>query len=207
MGHLASRVPPAAIATIAVTAITIFVVFGILQRTAYPGWGLANLDSETSIATYFSAALLWTTAAGWFLVALSARPPERSLWVWSAILSWLALDEGAALHERVEKWSGVDWQVLYLPILAVAVLAWRGVVRRYRHQEPIDRLLFAGAIAWAAALLLELIQNWGGEPVTAVIYNPAMITEEGVEMVGSTVFLIAALLVLRLPRRPPAHRS
>jgi hypothetical protein len=195
---LASAVPIPAIAIVSGVAITGFTLFGILQRTAFPQWDLANLDSELSVATYFSATLLWAVAAGWLLAALAARPRVRSLWTWWAVVAWLALDEGAAIHERVETWSGIDWQVLYIPILAIALMAWWGVVRRYRNQEPAHVALVAGAIVWTAALLLELIQHWGGEPATAVVYNPSMITEEALEMVGSTLFLIAAVAALRV---------
>ncbi len=183
-------------------AMTVFAIFGILQRTAFPSWRLANLDSELSVATFFAATLLWAAAAGWLLVALAAQPPARSVWVWWLALAWLAIDEGNAIHERVEKWSGVDWQILYLPILAVAGMAWWGMLRRYRNQERIDRLLLAGAAAWAVTLILELVEFWGGEPAVASIYNPAMITEELLEMTGSTVFFIAAVLALRVATRP-----
>ena len=57
-------------------------------------------------------------------------------------------------------------------------------------------LCFACGAAWAAALTLELLQNWGGEPVAASFYDPAMILEEGLEMVGSTALIMAGLVVL-----------
>ena len=198
-----SAIRVSVIAALSGAVITVFTILGVLQRTVYPRWDLANLDSELSVATYFSATLLWAAAAGWLLVALSARPRNRSLWIWWPVLAWLAIDEGAAIHERVEKWSGIDWQVLYLPIIIIAALAWWGVVRRYRKAGSIDVLLIVGAVCWAGALLLELIQHWGGEPAAAAIYNPAMITEEAFEMAGSTVFLIAAVLALR----PTASRN
>ena len=193
------------IAVVSGAVITVFAILGILQRTAFPSWDLANLDSELAIATYFSAALLWTAAAFWLLVALSTRTRVRSLWFWWPVLAWLALDEGIAIHERVEKWSGVDWQILYLPILAIAAIAWWGVVRTYRNQQHINRWLLAGAVGWAFTLLLELIEHWGGEPATPILYNTAMVTEETLEMVGSTIFVIAAVLALRVESRraPP----
>ena len=101
-----------------------------------------------------------------------------------------------AFHERVERWSEIDWQLLYLPILGLAAAAWWGVVRRHRESAAAVRGLIAAAAAWFIALLLELVQNWGGEPVAASVYNPAMILEEGLEMVGSTALIIAGLVVL-----------
>jgi len=200
--ELVSRSRPVPIAVVSGLAIVVFVALGIAQRTVYPGWQGANLDSEASVATWFSAALLWSAASCWLLVAATARPRLPALWIWPGLLAWLALDEGNALHERLERWSGIDWQLLYLPVLGIAAATWWRLVRRYRTQRSTVGLLVAGAAAWATALLLELIQNWGGSPVTAAIYDPAMITEEALEMIGSTMVLIAAIWVLSRSTRP-----
>lgn len=196
LAELVSRLRVMPIAIGSGLAIAVFVALGIGQRTVYPGWQEANLDSEASIATWFSAALLWSAATCWLLVAATARPRLLALWIWSLLLAWLALDEGNAFHERLERWSGIDWQLLYLPVGGIAAVAWWGLVRRYWTQRSTGVLLVAGAAAWASALLLELFQNWGGSPVRAAIYDPAMITEEALEMIGSTMLLIAAILVL-----------
>lgn len=204
--ELVSRLRVVPIAVVSGLAIAVFVALGIAQRTVYPGLQAANLDSEASVATWFSAALLWSAAICWLLVAATARPRLPALWVWSLLLAWLALDEGNAFHERLERWSGIDWQLLYLPVVGIASVAWWGLVRRYWTQRSTVGLLVAGAAAWASALLLELVQNWGGSPVKAAIYDPAMITEEALEMIGSTMLLIAAILVLSRPtpgRLPP----
>ena len=47
-----------------------------------------------------------------------------------------------------------------LPTLLGAGMAWWGIVRRYRKHERIDRLLLAGAAAWAVTLILELVEFW-----------------------------------------------
>jgi hypothetical protein len=194
---LASRVPAVVVAAISAVGIGVLVVIGILQRVAFPDWGLANLDSEVSVATFFSAAMLWATAFWWLLVAMTVRPRSTATWVWWAVLAWLALDEGRAIHEKLERWLQTDWQLLYIPVMGIAALAWWGVVRRYRNQPRIAALLVAGAALWVAVLLLELVQNWGGEPVQAATYVPAMITEEALEMIGSAVLLIAGMLALQ----------
>ncbi len=194
---LASRVPDVAVAAVSGVAIGVFVVMGILQRTAFPEWGAANLDSEMSIATWFSATLLWAAAFWWLLVAATLRPQSPAVWAWWPVLAWLALDEGSAIHERLERWSGIDWQLLYVPVMGIAAFAWWGVVRRYRSQTRIAVLLMTGVTVWVVVLILELVQNWGGSPVQAAIYVPTMIIEEALEMIGSTVLLIAAILALR----------
>lgn len=194
---LASKVPVALVAVVSGVTIGVFVVLGILQRVGFPDWGFANLDSEVSVATWFSASLLWAAAFWWLLVAMTARPRSLAIWGWGAVLAWLALDEGSAVHERLERWSGIDWQLLYVPLMGVAAVALGGVFRRYRSQARIGALLMTGAGAWIVVLALELIQNWGGSPVQAAVYVPTMITEEALEMIGSTALLIAAMLILR----------
>ena len=194
---LASRVPTVAVVAVAALGIGVLVVMGILQRVAFPDWGLANLDSEVSVGAFFAAALLWATAFWWLLVAMTVRPRSTAAWVWWAVLAWLALDEGNAIHEKLERWLETDWQLLYIPVMGIAALAWWGVVRRYRGEPRIAVLLVAGAALWAAVLLLELVQNWGGAPVQAAVYVPTMITEEALEMIGSAVLLIAGMLALQ----------
>lgn len=193
---LASRVPGAVVAVVSGITISVFVVMGILQRTAFPEWSAANLDSEVSVATWFSAALLGAAAFWWLLVGVADRPGSLAVWMWWPVLAWLALDERIAIHERLERLSGIDWQLLYLPVMGLAAVAWWGVVRRYRSQARVLALVVLGAAVWIVVLLLEFVQNWGGSPVRAAIYVPTMITEEALEMVGSTVFLIAAILAL-----------
>jgi hypothetical protein len=193
---LASRVPGTVVAIISGIAISVFVVAGILQRTAFPEWSAANLDSEVSVATWYSAALLGAAAFGWLLVGVADRPRSLAVWMWWPLLAWLALDERTAIHERLEQLSGIDWQLLYIPVMGLAAVAWSGVVRRYRSQARVVALFLVGAAFWIVVLLLELVQNWGGSPVEAAIYVPTMITEEALEMVGSTLFLIAAILAL-----------
>jgi hypothetical protein len=193
---LASRVPGPVVAIISGIAISVFVVAGILQRTAFPEWSAANLDSEVSVATWYSAALLGTAAFWWLLVGVADRPRSLAVWMWWPVLAWLALDERTAIHERLEQLSGIDWQLLYIPVMGLAAVAWSGVVRRYRSQARVVALFLVGAAFWIVVLLLELVQNWGGSPVEAAIYVPTMITEEALEMVGSTLFLIAAILAL-----------
>ena len=197
MVRLVARVPVVLVAVVSGLAIGLFVVLGILQRVAFPEWGFANLDSEVSIATRFSAALLWAAAFWWLLVALATHPRSLPIWGWWAVVAWLAIDEGSAVHERLERWSGIDWQVLYAPLIGLAALALWRVIRRYRRQELVTAMLVTGAATWAVVLALELVQNWGGTAAPPAIYVPTMIAEEALEMIGAAALLIAAMLILR----------
>ena len=71
---MASKVPGLVVAVVSAVSIGVLVVMGTLQRVAFPEWGAANLDSEASVATWFSAALLWAAAIWWLLVRMSTDP-------------------------------------------------------------------------------------------------------------------------------------
>jgi len=192
----AASIRPGQIAIPVGVGIAVLVVLGTLQRTIYPNWHLANLDSEASVATTFSALLLGAAALSWLLLVLVQRPVSRAVVSWAALLGLLALDEGNAFHEALERGTGIDWQILYLPILVLGGLIWQRVVRSYFPSQTAT-LLIAGAVVWAVTLVIELVQNWGGQAARAAIYDPAMITEEALEMIGSALILLAGMAGLR----------
>ena len=182
--------------------IGVLAILGILQRTVHPEWIAANLDSESSAGKWVGSGLLWAAAGVWFLVAATGASARPWVWIWWPMLAWLAADEGNAFHERIERWLEVDWQILYAPLIVVTAISWWGVLRAHRRPRKVALLLILGAGAWAIPLVLELIQNWGGEPIEAALYDPMMITEEILEMIGAAVFFIAGLMVLK---GDPAH--
>ena len=196
----AALVSPTHVGLFAGVVIAVLVVLGTLQRTLYPQWGAANLDSEMSVGTWVAATLLWAAAVLWILVAALERRPRMPIFAWGALLVLLALDEGNAFHEALERGTGVDWQIIYLPILVIGGTLWLLLVRRYAPSTTAT-LLVAGAGAWGITLILELVQNWGGSPIEAAFYNPAMIAEEALEMVGSTLIVVAGLIELRQLQR------
>jgi len=196
-----ARVDPKWFALTAGLVIGALLALGIVQRYFFPYWTHANLDSEGGAPKWVAAGLLWIAAGFWFLVATTGRSTTWKTWVWWPALAWLAYDEGNAVHERLESWSGIDWQLLYLPVIGIIGLAGLGVLIGHRSERAVPRLMLAGGIAWGIALLLELVQNWGGPPIDPAFYDPMMITEEIFEMIGSTLFAIAGLLVLRARRR------
>lgn len=199
LARLVSWVNPVWFVIVVAAAIVLLAVTGTLERYFFPAWEWADLDSEEAVPKWMAGGLLWTAAGCWLLVAATGRARTRAAWWWGLALAWLALDEGLWIHERLERSSGVDWQLLYLPVIAAAGLLGLLVLLAHRDQHPVFRAMLAGGGAWAAALVLELIQNWGGPPIDWTWYSPMMIAEETIEMAGSMLIVMAALLVLRAP--------
>jgi len=139
---------------------------------------------------------------------------------YALFLLLMGLDETLMLHERLESWTGVRWQYLYAPVVAVAGIGWLRSALLARDLGGLG-LLVGGAAAWGISQVLELFQ-WSGEELTMEEYEERlrdadylrlMVPEEILEMVGSLLFLLAGLVLLRAlyqgasrPRTVPTAR-
>ena len=109
----------------------------------------------------------------------------------------VVLDELLQIHERVERHLGIDWQVIYLPVMLVAAIAGAVIAWQLRHRPAVVAVLIAGACGWAGAQLFEMLE-WGPGDV---LVSPWMIyPEELLEISGSCLFALAMLMVLSAPR-------
>jgi len=122
-----------------------------------------------------------------------------SWYLLGALLFWMGLDEGLAIHERFEDMSGVDWQLLYIPVVAFGAAAWAAVVLRMSSWKRERVWMVLGAVAWFIAQVLEATQWAGDRRVSS--YDAQMFTEEILEMCGSALFLLALYSVLVAVRR------
>ncbi|ONG52310.1 hypothetical protein BKE38_14690 [Pseudoroseomonas deserti] len=131
-----------------------------------------NMLEETSIPTVVSTAGLLAAALAALLIALSARASgerlARSWFFVAACLAFMALDEGAALHDRLTfllqgrfALGGVFYLGWVLPYLLLAglcavlclPLAWQ------LPRRTLARILLAGAVFAGAALGLEMVES------------------------------------------------
>jgi hypothetical protein len=149
-----------------------------------------NPDDEQEVCAAMSALTLVGAAC---TVALAIRR-ERLAWlylVFPAFLAFAAIDEFFYLHERLEAWSGRDWELLYVPIILAAMVALLLVLYRWTMATREARALLAGALAWLASLVLEAVQ-WRGD-VKVDGYTALMFSEEVLEVGGSSLFLLAGV--------------
>lgn len=157
-----------------------------------------DLDGEIydlGIGAAWSTFLLVAAALAALLAAEAAG--SRTLAVFAAFLGFMSLDEAAGIHEELEKLTGVDWQVIYAPIVAFGGMAALAVIARMRRNgcRAGINLLLGGATAWFVAQVLEKIQ-WDGDRQVHGYYGLAT-AEELLEMAGSLMFGLAMLALLR----------
>jgi hypothetical protein len=189
----ARRLPPPVVASAALAGILGLAVLGQVHR--YDSGSHWYLDNEDTLPALYSGALLAAAALLAFLVA--SRPSHRGarlFWIGSAALfAFMALDEVWMIHERVEGWTGSDWQLFYVPVAVVAGLLWLGTLRDLASIRAAAALFAAGGFAWLAAQVLEGLQ-WSGH---TLVHGGLIVPEEVLEMGGSLMFLLAALVALR----------
>ena len=156
-------------------------------------WRWFDLDRELNFTTFFSAGLLLINAWLVLLLIRGNRIGRVALGL-VAIFTLMGFDEVLKFHETLEKVTGIDWQILYSPIILVAGLAWAYI---WLNSSGLTRILWTGgAFAWGSSQVLEAAQwGWFGSE-KAESYNLSMITEELLEMIGSGLFLLALLRLL-----------
>jgi len=174
-------------------AILVLGVLGALSRSGVIEAAAADVNAERSAPTLFSGLLLFAAAG---LAALGARlaPPDRHhrgwWWVLAGLFAFLGFDEVAAVHERLQFWTGAFGQLSLLPILAVGALAGLITVSRLRWHRLGQALLLAGAGAWLATQLIDAMQSSGR-------LDGLSVPEEMLEMSGSACFCLAFLTALQ----------
>ena len=202
---------------------------------------LWRLGEEGSLPTYLHTGVLFGGAlVFWSVFAASRRarveglpaPRRLGLWLFGGVgLAYLGLDEAFQLHERSSRFVfeaiGIQdriahyevtpalWEALFAPVFAVIGLLIMGAMFQERRRAPLAFLLGIAAMGiWGTALLTEFVE------MTYFIeeefwFGAAIWLEESTELLGSTTFLIASLVMAdrlgalgqlapRTPAREPA---
>jgi hypothetical protein len=166
---------------------------------------LFDLDKEGTVPQAYSGGLLLVAAGAAYVASQSHALARLPLLMIAAVLVYMGFDEVFRLHEEVDAAVNFDWQVLYVPILVVALVGWLGVERLVRGRRVERALWIGGAACWAVAQTLEMFQ-WAGvmrpgsidgrelsgaeveHAVSQASYIVKMIPEELLELSGSLMF-------------------
>jgi hypothetical protein len=187
------RIPPWAFAAAAIAGIAPLAVLGQIHRHHQGSYWY--LDNEDTLPAGYSGALLMAAAVLAVMVAsLLSQGRFRNFWLAAGVVfAFMALDEVWTIHERLEGWTGADWQVFYAPIALGAGLLVLAGLKDMAAIPGAAALFVAGGVAWLAAQVLEDLQ-WSGDVLE---HEGMVVPEEVLEMVGSLLFALAALVVLR----------
>lgn len=206
---LLARVAPAHVVLAGLVGVVVLVAVGwdtTLDRPAvgYPPRRLLDLDGELGASAVFSAALLLLAAAaalGWASVT-ATRWGVRWAALTALFFVFMASDEVVSVHERMERLTGLDWQLIYVPVVIAAAVPAVGLV--FDLPDRRTRAVFlAGGAAWVGAQALEFYQ-WHDD---VLVHPLAIIPEEALEMLGSLLWAAALLVAVSRGRRRAAAPS
>jgi hypothetical protein len=189
--------------------IAVLAVAGIMAALLDPQNAWLGLDSELDLGwppteislalpAMWSASLLSFAGVAWLAVGWHAPSAARvAAQLLALALLFLAVDELFRVHERIEARTGIEWLVMYIPLAAIVAGCMAALAWRYRGRGTrVPLLLVAAGLCWGMALLLEALQ-WRGD-VQVQGYELFMIPEELLELSGTSLLILAALLALRV---------
>ena len=191
--RLALRIDTRRLALIVGALIAVLAVMGILRYGNKEQLGAFNLDGERNVPAVFSAAL-WTVVSG--LAVLVGRADRWRAWYAFAVVTLVvAADEFGEIHERLEHKTGIDWQLLYLPVGILAAVLFVAIGRRLWRLGVGFTPFAVAAGAGVVSQLLEQVQyGENDEPVRG--YRVMVVSEEVLEMTAALLIGLAFLAVL-----------
>ena len=178
---------------------------------------LFNIAREDGLASWFAITQTFVIALVlWAMVAVARNSGVRGLrlggWVFAAILfTFLAADDGSMIHERIgssvrrsfdtDFWPTYEWQLVYLPILALCGLVL--FLFLWRELSARNTTIVFIALCWlAVAIGLDFVEGIDGsyeylEGILGADHRAlshfSRAIEEFLEMFGMTLMLVAFL--------------
>lgn len=172
-------------------------VLGVLHIVFEPGFGAFDLDGERNVPSMYSASLWACLALLAVILGRVERAPAARVWqLLSVPLLLVSADEFAQIHERLERITGVDWQVLYSPLAVVAAVLWVLVGRRLRVLGAGFGLFLTGTICGFASQVLEAVE-YGEHDRRVARFNEVAVSEELLELSAAVLVGLALLVALQ----------
>ncbi len=189
------------------------VLIGLNTFYVLPVWDMAK---EGNPATFFHSAILAALAMTLVVIGVRAVAPVRYPRLWLAggfLFAYLAMDEAVEIHERVAMavWKSIGiwdrilhyeityalWEALFAPVFVLGGLILLTLI--VSHRGYVRQFFWMGLAAlgfWGLALILEFV-GLTYLPTHKTAYSMAVFYEESFELVGSTLFLLGSVLIVR----------
>lgn len=189
--------------------LVVYALFLILGKADRPWFAIVHPGVEPNPPTWFSSMQLFLLSLGLLMLASGLLPMRRRIWdlrrLWAVLgfgFMYLSMDEAGQFHERLRpilQWFHFNmnyrnekrWVFFYLLVAMVLVFVLRRQILQAWRTVRTESLLFvAGFVTWVGGGVgVELSQRtyyWKGTKKLL-----AMGVEEGMEMVGVTIMVLA----------------
>jgi len=188
----------------------------VVRGASWGGWGRAfrlafDLGAENNLAAWYSAITLLIAAGVWVICyALDVRGRESTgdrilSWGWlllAALFCLLSLDEEGSFHERLGAVPGLNqFEVFAVPLAAVGIFLLLFAWARLRHSWLAIALLALGFLTYLSVPIQEkaevVLERTGDYAATWHTPTLDVVIEEGSELLGTLLFIVAGLVHAR----------
>ena len=180
-------------------AMALLATLGLLVHEV-PALRVFNMNKEQTVPAFVSGFVLFAAASVTHAMRRAERSEGRYAFWWTGlalVFAVLGLDEIVAVHEELQRLTGVYGQLFLAPVVAFGAAAWVVVLRRLLPHRRAALLLGAGAVAWACSQVIDYVHGRDPEEGIPVL----VVMEELVELAGSACFAFAILVALQSRRR------
>jgi hypothetical protein len=195
-----------------------FTVAHLIITVIMPGfnWGplnlLFNLDSESSIPTWFSSIQLFVAAVTLLIISSSAKYYKWFYLLAAVLILFLSFDEAAGIHETVSAYAKKNnveilkslmigghgaWIVPYIILgLLFLIFTARPIINIYRHYTKPFLYIFIGAFIVVIGFIGIEMLGYILVSEDAVISNPWQVAlEELFEMLGVSIAIFGLIML------------
>ena len=200
--QLARRFEPRHLAIALAGVIASFAFLDLVYRHALDSLVAFHLDdSDPAVRNSFPAVVMGLMLLGAGALALAVarmRDTDHRGW-WRAtavVFVFLAVEEALGLHTWLDRHMDVSWNVVYLPVVAIAAIVWFEAARLMAASRGAQVAFGAGIAGWLLAALLDAARTGRAE---------ALMAGELVEMAAAALLLLGMFSFARsrtLAERP-----
>jgi hypothetical protein len=159
--QLARRVDPRHLAIALVAIIAAFAALDYVYKHALDSLVAFHLDdSDPAVRNSLPAVVvgvmfLWAGALA-VAVASMRSTPNATWWrVTAVVLVFFGIEEALGLHTWADRHLGVDWNIVYLPFIAIAAVVWFETANLMRGHRPAQLMFASGLAGWMLAAVFD----------------------------------------------------
>ena len=159
--QLARRIEPRHLLIALAGVIVSFAVLDYVYKHELDSLVAFHLDDSdpavrNSLPAVVTGFLFLSAGALAFAVATLRGTLDSGWWrLTGAVLVFFGVEEALGLHTWADRHLGVDWNIVYLPFIAIAAVVWFQTVSLMKGHRPAQLMFATGLAGWMVAAVFD----------------------------------------------------